>query len=423
MTEFTDVVNARTRTVDPDIFTNPEIFEAEQEKIFGKCWLFLGHESQLPEPGSFITAYMGTDPIIVWRGADGEIRAFLNSCSHRGMKLCREDEGRKKLFTCPYHGWSFNSAGDLIGRPNKDRYDDDFNPGEWGLIEVARVEKYAGMLFGNFDPDAESLEDYLGEIKWYFDTQFRRTKEGRVIYPGVQKWLININWKVAAEQLSGDNYHAPITHASAARLGLLGEASKFAKAAPFEQDFEVKTEKGHSWINLNPSVSPFAETELYEAYETDIRQEAKSLLTEKQADLSVTGAVGTVFPNFAFISFLGGIGLRVMQPRGPEQTEIWLWSAGDSEAPDWRHALSRHNNLRSFTAAGLLDADDAEMWLGVQETVRGYQRKKHSLNYQLGGHTARRENERPGLIDQTPSEVSIFGFYERWRNLMAAEAA
>lgn len=419
MSNFADAVDVSSRTVEPVLFSSPAIYEEEQEKIFGKCWLFLGHESQIPEPGNFVTTYMGNDPVILWRGVDGTIRAFLNSCSHRGMTICREDEGKAARFTCPYHGWTFDSQGELIGRPNKDRYGEGFDPVEWGLIEVARVGQYAGLIFGNFDPLAISLDEYLGEIKWYFDTQFRRTKDGRVIFPGVQKWVMDINWKIAAEQLSGDNYHAPITHSSAARLGLLGEASKFAKAAPFEQDFEVKTSHGHSWINLNPSVSPFAPAEKYDVYETHIRDGAKALLTEKQAELTVTGAVGTVFPNFAFISFLGGLGLRVMHPRGPEKTEVWLWSAADAEAPDWRKSLSRDNNIRSFTAAGLLDADDAEMWLGVQNTVRGHQRRKHRLNYQLGGQTARRENERPGIIDQTPTEISIFGFYERWKQLMA----
>jgi 3-phenylpropionate/trans-cinnamate dioxygenase alpha subunit len=340
------------------------------------------------------------------------------------MQICRQSEGTAARFACPYHGWTYDSKGALVGRPFKQRYGETFDPDQWGLIEVARVEEYAGMYFGNFDAGAVSLDEYLGEIKWYFDTQFRRTSNGRVVYPGVQKWSIDINWKIAAEQLSGDNYHAPITHGSAARVGLLGDASKFAKAALYEQDFEVRAKGGHSWINLNPSVSPFVDGEQFESYETTVREKAREHLTDKQSELTVTGAVGTVFPNFAFISFLGGLGLRVMHPRGPNKTEIWLWSAGDAEAPDWRHALSRDNNIRSFTAAGLLDADDAEMWLGCYKTLQGHQRQKHPLNYQLGGgDTARRENERPGLIDQTPTEISIFGFYERWRELMSGDAA
>jgi len=267
-------VNKNDRTISPEIFSNPEIYLQEQEIIFGKCWLYLGHESQIPDNRSFISAYMGEDPVIVWRGDDGRIRVFLNSCSHRGMKICREDEGHASRFSCPYHGWTYNSSGKLIGRPSKERYDDNFDPDQWGLIEVTKVDQYAGLIFANFDDNAISLDDYLGEIKWYLDTQFRRTAGGRIIYPGVQKWSLDINWKLAAEQLSGDNYHATVAHASAARLGLLGDASNFACAEPFEQDFEVKTTGGHGWINLNPSRSPFAPAGQFEEYEAGVRERA-----------------------------------------------------------------------------------------------------------------------------------------------------
>lgn len=415
-------VGRDSRTISPELFSDPEIYAQEQEYIFGKCWLYLGHESQIPDNRSFISAYMGEDPVILWRGADGQIRVFLNSCSHRGMKICREDEGHASRFSCPYHGWTFDSSGKLIGRPSKERYDDAFDPDQWGLIEVKRVDRYASLIFATFDDNAESLEDYLGEIKWYLDTQFRRTAGGRIIFPGVQKWTLDINWKLVAEQLSGDNYHATIAHASAARLGLLGDAAKFASAAPFEQDFEVKTSGGHGWINLNPSCSPFSPSGQFEAYEDEVQEKALATLSPKQAELTVTGAVGTIFPNFGFISFLGGLGLRVMHPRGPEKTEIWIWSAADADAPEWRQKLSRDLNTRHFTAAGLFDMDDAEMWLGCQQTLRAHQRKKYPLNYQLGGATARREDERPGLIDSTPSEIGVTGFYERWEDMMPERA-
>jgi 3-phenylpropionate/trans-cinnamate dioxygenase alpha subunit len=418
MSRRTDAVNLQDRTVSPEIFTNPQIYAEEQARIFGKCWLFLGHESQITTPGSFVSTYMGEEPVILWRGADDRIRVFLNSCSHRGMKLCRQEEGRAARFTCPYHGWTFNSAGALVGRPQKEKYPEEFDTQRWGLIEVPKVESYAGLIFANFDGGAENLQEYLGEVKWYLDTQFRRTTAGRLLFPGVQKWVINVNWKIVTEQLSGDNYHATVAHNSVARLGLLGDASKFASAAPFEHDFEVRTQRGHGWINLNPSISPSAPANEFAAYEQEVRAAAARHLTEKQADLTVTGAVGTVFPNFAFISFLGGLGLRVMHPRGPEKTEIWIWSAADADAPEWRQTLSRTLNTRNFTAAGLFDMDDAEMWVGCQQTLRGYQRRKHPLNYQLGGAMARRESERPGLIDSTPSEIGICGFYERWQHLM-----
>jgi 3-phenylpropionate/trans-cinnamate dioxygenase alpha subunit len=336
------------------------------------------------------------------------------------MKICRTDEGNSKRFTCPYHGWTYSADGRLVGVPEKQKYGSGFRPDEWGLIEVPRLDQYAGFIFGSLDAGVVSLDEYLGEIKWYLDTQFRRTPRGRIVFPGVQKWTLDINWKIGAEQFAGDNYHAPIVHSSAARLGLLGEPSRFAKAAPYEQDFEIRTTGGHGWINLNPSVSPFAPPE-YEPYEAGVREAATRHLSPKQADLTVTGAVGSVFPNFGFISFQGGFGVRLWLPKGPTKTELWIWSGADAEAPEWRQKLSRTINIRYFSAAGLIDIDDSEIWLGVQKAVSGVYRRKFPLNYLLGAETGRREDERPGLIDSTPSEVGIFGFYERWKQLMSSD--
>jgi 3-phenylpropionate/trans-cinnamate dioxygenase alpha subunit len=419
MADHSAIVDLNARTVEPQAFIDAQIYAAEQENIFSRCWLYLGHESQLQQPGDFITSYMGEEAVIVWRGSDGKIRAFLNSCRHRGMKVCRTDEGNSKRVSCPYHGWTYSADGRLVGVPDKQKYGSRFNADEWGLIEVPRLDMYAGLIFGSLDAGVVSLDEYLGEIKWYLDTQFRRTSRGRVVFPGVQKWTLDINWKIGAEQFAGDNYHAPIVHSSAARLGLLGEPSRFARTAPYDQDFEIRTTGGHGWINLSPSLSPFAPPE-YEAYEAAVREAAIGHLSPKQADLTVTGAVGSVFPNFGFISFQGGLGLRLWQPKGVNKTDLWIWTGADAEAPKWRQELSRTINIRYFSAAGLIDIDDSEMWLGVQKALGGVYRRKFPLNYQLGAETGRRESERPGLIDSTPSEVGIFGFWERWKQLMSS---
>jgi 3-phenylpropionate/trans-cinnamate dioxygenase subunit alpha len=417
MNNYNELVDVDKRTVSPRIFFDPDIYRAEQHGIFGRSWLYLAHECQLPEPGSFVTTFMGEEPIIVWRGADGTVRAFINSCRHRGMKICRLDEGSAPRMVCPYHAWTYNSKGELVGRPEQKKYGSKFDPSAWGLIPVARISSYAGFIFGCFDKDVCDFDDYLGDIKWYLDTQLKRTPQGRMVFPGVQKWTINTNWKFPQEQLSGDNYHAPLAHSSVGRLGFLGKPGQFAKAAPYEQDFEVRTSQGHGWINLSPMVPPHV-SELYEPYEARVREQAAQFLSPKQADLTTCGAVGTIFPNFAFVSFLGSFGIRVLQPKGPTQTEIWFWAVADSEAPDWRKKMSRDLNIRAFTTAGIFEMDDAELWAGCQEPIGGFYREKFPLNYELGAGGGRRETERPGLIDSAPTELGVFGFYERWKELI-----
>ena len=116
------------------VFTDPDIYELEQENIFGRTWQFLAHESELKEPGDYVTRWMVNDPVIVLKNRDGEIKAFLNSCSHRGVHLCTADRGNKKTFTCPYHGWSYNLDGELIGIVAGNKvYGEEMDKGDWGL--------------------------------------------------------------------------------------------------------------------------------------------------------------------------------------------------------------------------------------------------------------------------------------------------
>src|SRR5437868_8197041 len=111
--EMSRMVDDNKGLISRRIFIESEIYEQELERIFAKCWLFLCHESQLPNPGDFLTTYMGEDPILVTRGKDGKIRAFLNSCRHRGMRVCRADGGAAAAFTCAYHAWTYASDGRL----------------------------------------------------------------------------------------------------------------------------------------------------------------------------------------------------------------------------------------------------------------------------------------------------------------------
>lgn len=420
MINFDELVNEKQRTVSPKIFRDREIYEAEQERIFGHCWLFLGHESQIPNPLDFTTTYMGEEPIIVWRGRDNTIRAFINSCRHRGMRVCRLEEGNARTFTCGYHGWTYDVRGRLIGRPYQNKYDGaEFNPDHWGLLEVARVESYAGLIFGCFDRQACTLEEYLGEVKWYLDTQVKRTPRGLTVFPGIQKWTVQANWKLGAEQFSGDNYHALITHKSVVPLGFLGKAEEFAnKVEPFVRDFQTRTAEGHGWLNLT-DVTPPGAPKAFTEYENQVKEDSAAWLSPNQSYLTDSGVVATIFPNFSILKFLGSFALRVWQPKGPDQLELWLYVVTDSEAPEWRAEIAREMQIRCFSTSGAFDVDDSEMWQACQESMGGFYRRKFPLNYSLSAGLSRPDPERPGAIDVSPSEDSIFGFYSRWRRTMS----
>src|SRR6201995_4978601 len=137
------------------IFFDPEISQQELQRFFARCWLFLCHESQIPQPGDFLTTYMGEDPVLVVRDSDGRVRAFLNVCRHRGNRLCRADDGNAANFICAYHGWTFGNDGRLTGVPNlREAYHGDLDRERLSLIPVAQLASYKGLWFATFDSDA-----------------------------------------------------------------------------------------------------------------------------------------------------------------------------------------------------------------------------------------------------------------------------
>src|SRR5262249_4487042 len=156
-------------------------------------------ESQLPQPGDFITTYMGQDPVVVWRDNDARVGAYLNSCRHRGVKLCRTDRGNAKAVTCRYHGWTYNSRGDLTGVPLiREAYGSELDRSNWGLVPVPKLANYGGFLFGCWDAGAPSLDDYLGDLRWYLDIIIERPLGGYEVVLGPQRYTINCNWKLHA---------------------------------------------------------------------------------------------------------------------------------------------------------------------------------------------------------------------------------
>jgi phenylpropionate dioxygenase-like ring-hydroxylating dioxygenase large terminal subunit len=156
--------------VSREIFVNPDIYDQEQEQLFARAWLFVGHEGQILHPGDYFAASMGEESVILTRDRDHKIHVFLNTCRHRGMKVCRYDEGNTAVFTCPYHGWSYATDGQLVGVPfYKEAYHERLDKSQWGLIEVAQLANYKGAIWATWDPQAPSFTDYLGGMSVYLD--------------------------------------------------------------------------------------------------------------------------------------------------------------------------------------------------------------------------------------------------------------
>lgn len=417
MQNFASLVDLDRCTVSPKLFSAEDVYRAEQEKIFTKCWLYVAHESQLPAPHDYLTTFMGEEPVLVTRDAEGRLRVFINSCRHRGMRVCRRDHGNQKLFVCPYHGWSYDSAGKLRGVPQlESAYHNELNRDEWGLIEVPRVESFRGLLFANFDATTESLSDYLGDMAWYLDLVLNRSRNGTVAMPGCHRWHLGGNWKLAAEQFSGDNYHTDALHRSMAQIGL-GPQGGFRGAKPWERDFEVNCGNGHGWINFDVGEVPTPP--IQSEHFARIRAEARDMLSPAQAELVLTVQVGTVFPNMSIIAFLGFTSVRVWHPRGPKGLDVWSYGLIEKDAPPEVVDITRKMMGLTFSPSGIFEQDDGVAWSDIAHFQGGVIRREYPFNYQMGHGHGRRMDDKPGLIHPPSTEIGVFSLYEKWHEMMA----
>src|SRR5688572_11362122 len=159
------MVSPKEGTVDRRIYSDPDIYRLELEKIFARAWNFMCHASQIPNPGDFFMTFIGEDRVLVVRDNDMGFQVLVNSCRHRGNAVCRAEEGHASSFMCTYHGWTYDLKGNLVGVPGfKEVYHEELDRENWGLIKAAQVGEYKGFVFANMDPEAPDLQEYLGDV-------------------------------------------------------------------------------------------------------------------------------------------------------------------------------------------------------------------------------------------------------------------
>ncbi|MDD2704711.1 MAG: aromatic ring-hydroxylating dioxygenase subunit alpha [Acidocella sp.] len=426
------LVDARHGKVKPAIYVDEDVYQLELERVFGRSWLFLAHESQIPKSGDFFTTFMGEDPIIVARQKDGSVAAFLNQCRHRGMKLCHADSGNTRTFTCPYHGWAFGLEGGLTSVPlEEEAYRNNLDKSQWGLIQVTRLTTYKGLIFGNWDESAPSLEEYLGDMAWYLDGFIDRREGGTEVVGGVNKWVINCNWKFAAEQFCSDQYHAPYTHGSAIQV-LAPTPENKADGKPLG---DGQTQRP-AWANglggvqfsENGHGSAFFFTEKADAnvwVGGEVSNYFRETYPEVEARLGRVRALrlaghNTIFPTLSWLN--GTQTLRVWHPKGPNQIEVWVFCIADRAASDEVKEALKQSHARAFGPAGFLEQDDSENWVEVQKVLRGNKAQQTELCMQMGiGFEERRKDGIPGVTNHTFAETAARGFYQRWVDMMTSE--
>lgn len=383
--------------------TSPEILELEQQHIFDRCWLYLGHESEVENPGEYRRRTVAGRPIFFVKNKEGQVNVFMNTCPHRGALICRRDEGTANVFQCFYHAWSFNANGELIGVPDEAGYGRGFDRKDYGLKPPPRVDNYRGFYFVSFNPEVEDLNTYLAGAKEYLDLIVDQTELGLKVIRGSNKYHIKANWKLLVEN-SLDGYHVFPTHQTywdyMALVGLkvpkdrkgIGKALGNGHAV-MENDCVY----GRPIAYWNPIFGEEAKeeiarlrTKLVEKY----GEERAVRMAEKSRNL-------LIFPNL-IINDTTSITVRLFWPTAPDYMEVTAWEMATKEESG--HLLARRldNFLTFLGPGGFATPDDTEALESCQQGFKAQEVEWSDIS--RGMHRA----------PQGKDELQMRAFWRRW---------
>lgn len=416
-----------------DVYLDQDVFDLEMERLFHRTWVYLGHTSQVPNTGDYLTVDIAREPLVMVRQADGSVRVLKNRCAHKGAKLVSAPSGNTgKFFRCPYHAWTYKTDGKPLAIPLKNGYEGTRMaecPSGQGLTAVANVETYRGFVFVRLSDEGPTFSEYFGDSLSSIDNMADRSPEGELeIAGGCLRYMHNCNWKMFVENLN-DTMHPMVAHESSAGTAKKlwdGKSADEPKPMAIEQfvpfvsgyDFfdgmGVRVfENGHSYTGVNFSIhSSYSALPEYE------QKLAAAWGQEKAKQVLGTARHNTVY--YPSLTIKGAIqAIRVVRPIAPDKTLIESWTFRLKGAPD---ALLQ----RTLTYSRLINSpmsvvghDDLHAYRAIQEGLAASGNAWVSLHrdYRAG------EGEAQDLTVNGTSEISMRNQFRAWARYMAPQAA
>jgi phenylpropionate dioxygenase-like ring-hydroxylating dioxygenase large terminal subunit len=419
------------------LYTDPDIFELELERIFGSAWIYVGHESQVKSPGDFVATRIGRKPLLLVRDADGKIQLLHNQCAHRGSMVIASDSGHTSEFRCCYHGWTYHLDGSLKAAPLLHGYPPHFDPKnpELAMLRVPRVASYRGFVFGSLAQDGPSLTDYLGYMTTSFDDMVDRAPDGELeLAGGSFKHTYKGNWKLYLENLC-DAAHPLFVHQSsidAAReqsdevhsdgSGEIALRQMRQNGAPYsfwETNVGIWTyPNGHSFLG-----DYHDDAKLVAALNDPVFRDYIAAMEAKQGKertrkiLEVRRWNSNVYPNLSFMSQFQQ--LRVVHPISVNETVVHTYNFRLKGAPDemFHNVISFANTVNG--TGSLVLTDDLEIYHRIRFGLASAGAEWLEIGRGYAGDLPAEHGGRRGK--NSTSEVYIRNMFDAWLGYMTAD--
>jgi phenylpropionate dioxygenase-like ring-hydroxylating dioxygenase large terminal subunit len=415
-------------------YADPEVFALEQERIFGRLWIYVAHESQLRQPGDFVRTHLAAHEVLVTRHHDGEIYVLHNRCPHRGARLCMVDHGTSRLFSCPYHAWVFRPDGTLSSVPHAKSYPANFSIADPQnhMQRVKHVQSYRGFVFANLSDNPAPLTDHLGEMTGVIDNLVDRAPDGEIEIADSSFTLeYQGNWKLHMEN-ANDIFHPSFVHGSSVAPARRAPAN--ASILDQDQTREMLLANGfgnNEWENIQLNGLPGGHTFMTSFYKRGVLADEhdpvasryRAALTERIGPERTAAVLGMgrfnniVYPNLIINAQYQQ--MRVTIPLAVDRTLVRIHCFRLKGAPEEIF----HRAIRFLTTIGspasMIFSDDVEMLERCQQGL--VKQAGPWVNFSRGLDSDRHDGD--GSVSGAASEMPMRVQFEAWVNYLTAEAA